>query len=147
MATISRNQLCPCNSGKKYKHCHGSYVPEPDPLSNDVDTFLSRLRKRYDDRANALIKAYALDESHFVETYLDENETLDAYAAIEGGINVVKIHLGAVFLLRDLFDQMLSHPKNFPHVGLAGGEMARGNYQPRRQTFDLSTIAQRNWQP
>ena len=21
---IGRNQLCPCNSGKKYKHCHGS---------------------------------------------------------------------------------------------------------------------------
>ena len=20
---ISRNQLCPCDSGKKYKHCHG----------------------------------------------------------------------------------------------------------------------------
>ena len=21
---VGRNQLCPCNSGKKYKHCHGS---------------------------------------------------------------------------------------------------------------------------
>ena len=21
---IGRNELCPCNSGKKYKHCHGS---------------------------------------------------------------------------------------------------------------------------
>ncbi|KJV94932.1 SEC-C motif family protein [Orientia tsutsugamushi str. UT76] len=21
---ISRNQLCPCNSGKKFKHCHGA---------------------------------------------------------------------------------------------------------------------------
>ena len=21
---IGRNEMCPCNSGKKYKHCHGS---------------------------------------------------------------------------------------------------------------------------
>ena len=21
---VSRNDLCPCNSGKKYKHCHGA---------------------------------------------------------------------------------------------------------------------------
>ena len=21
---VGRNQPCPCNSGKKYKHCHGS---------------------------------------------------------------------------------------------------------------------------
>jgi preprotein translocase subunit SecA len=21
---ISRNELCPCGSGKKYKHCHGA---------------------------------------------------------------------------------------------------------------------------
>jgi preprotein translocase subunit SecA len=23
VATVSRNALCPCGSGKKYKHCHG----------------------------------------------------------------------------------------------------------------------------
>jgi preprotein translocase subunit SecA len=22
---VSRNALCPCGSGKKYKHCHGKY--------------------------------------------------------------------------------------------------------------------------
>ncbi|WP_253299939.1 preprotein translocase subunit SecA [Wolbachia endosymbiont of Chironomus riparius] len=25
---VSRNEKCPCNSGKKYKHCHGSVVPK-----------------------------------------------------------------------------------------------------------------------
>jgi preprotein translocase subunit SecA len=24
--SVSRNDACPCNSGKKYKHCHGAYV-------------------------------------------------------------------------------------------------------------------------
>jgi preprotein translocase subunit SecA len=23
---IGRNQLCPCGSGKKFKHCHGAYA-------------------------------------------------------------------------------------------------------------------------
>ena len=23
---VGRNELCPCGSGKKYKHCHGSFV-------------------------------------------------------------------------------------------------------------------------
>src|SRR5437879_2422903 len=26
---IGRNDPCPCNGGKKYKHCHGSGVPQP----------------------------------------------------------------------------------------------------------------------
>ena len=35
MAKIGRNQTCPCESGKKYKHCHGRYgsapLPKPAP--------------------------------------------------------------------------------------------------------------------
>jgi preprotein translocase subunit SecA len=23
---VGRNELCPCGSGKKYKHCHGQYA-------------------------------------------------------------------------------------------------------------------------
>jgi preprotein translocase subunit SecA len=23
---VGRNELCPCGSGKKFKHCHGRYV-------------------------------------------------------------------------------------------------------------------------
>ena len=23
---VSRNQTCPCGSGKKYKHCHGKHA-------------------------------------------------------------------------------------------------------------------------
>jgi preprotein translocase subunit SecA len=26
VSKVSRNQLCPCNSGKKYKHCHGAVI-------------------------------------------------------------------------------------------------------------------------
>jgi uncharacterized protein YchJ len=27
-ANVGRNDLCPCGSGKKYKHCHGRSVPK-----------------------------------------------------------------------------------------------------------------------
>ena len=23
---VNRNDMCPCGSGKRYKHCHGAYV-------------------------------------------------------------------------------------------------------------------------
>jgi hypothetical protein len=39
MAKIGRNQPCPCNSGKKYKHCHGRYGGFPGPLPNPQPAF------------------------------------------------------------------------------------------------------------
>jgi yecA family protein len=33
-AKISRNDPCPCGSGKKYKHCHGKPGAEPLPIAN-----------------------------------------------------------------------------------------------------------------
>ncbi|KEG20793.1 protein translocase subunit secA [Bartonella bacilliformis Peru38] len=27
---VGRNELCPCGSSKKYKHCHGSFIPKMD---------------------------------------------------------------------------------------------------------------------
>ena len=31
MAKVGRNQSCPCGSGKKYKRCHGTNLPESPP--------------------------------------------------------------------------------------------------------------------
>ena len=33
--TVARNDTCPCGSGKKYKHCHGTYAT--DALSRDFE--------------------------------------------------------------------------------------------------------------
>jgi hypothetical protein len=119
----------------------------PEPWKSAIDDFLSHLLTRCNDRAKARIKASALDDSWFVETYLCADGELQAYAGFEGGINVIDINLGTIFLLRDIFDQMLSHPLNFPHVGRANQEIVRRNYDPRRRTIDLRNIAQRTWQP
>lgn len=38
MAKIGRNQPCPCESGKKYKHCHGAHPRQAPPrLAIEVD--------------------------------------------------------------------------------------------------------------
>lgn len=39
MAKIGRNQTCPCGSGKKFKHCHGSFnrdLNERKPSENEI---------------------------------------------------------------------------------------------------------------
>lgn len=39
MAKVGRNQPCPCNSGKKYKRCHGRYGGFPGPLPKPQPAF------------------------------------------------------------------------------------------------------------
>ncbi len=36
MSTIDRNQPCPCGSGKRYKHCHGSLSGAPSALLGEA---------------------------------------------------------------------------------------------------------------
>ena len=42
--SVGRNDLCPCGSGKKYKHCHGRPKPPADvlyihPPKQDIDFY------------------------------------------------------------------------------------------------------------
>lgn len=32
--SVNRNDPCPCGSGKRYKHCHGSVAHDPSPISS-----------------------------------------------------------------------------------------------------------------
>jgi hypothetical protein len=105
-----------------------SSVYTPDPSSNDIDADLERLLRRCNARAKERIAATALDpDAELVETYLINDGALQAYAAIEGGVNVVGIYLGAIFIVRDLFDQMLSHPSIFREIGNPSREVARAD--------------------
>ncbi|MCC8982642.1 SEC-C metal-binding domain-containing protein [Bradyrhizobium acaciae] len=147
MVKISHNQPCPCGSGLRHKHCHGSFAPDPYPqdlFPSDVDTF----SERYNGRANAMIMECGLQTKHSVVAELWPEAYLGASAEMQDdGTNVIKINRGTVFLLRDLFDQMLSHPSNFPHIGWPSREIVHRDYQPKRKLYDLTTTAQRNWQP
>jgi SEC-C motif len=49
MAKTGRNQPCPCGSGKKYKHCHGSIRADPPRsagLTHNFDEQLARAKRR-----------------------------------------------------------------------------------------------------
>jgi hypothetical protein len=47
---IGRNQPCPCNSGRKFKHCHGSFGARPDGSLSDVEFQRMLERNRADER-------------------------------------------------------------------------------------------------
>ena len=37
MGQIGRNSPCPCGSGKKYKHCHGSLDAQEATKATEID--------------------------------------------------------------------------------------------------------------
>jgi hypothetical protein len=47
---IGRNHPCPCNSGRKYKHCHGSVIAGGDRLLSDTEMRRVLERHRADER-------------------------------------------------------------------------------------------------
>jgi hypothetical protein len=47
---IGRNHPCPCNSGRKYKHCHGSVIAGGDRLPSDTEMRRVLERHRADER-------------------------------------------------------------------------------------------------
>jgi len=48
MPKVGRNEMCPCGSGKKYKHCHGA---------------LQASKRRFDRRRPGLVQAGGPDDS------------------------------------------------------------------------------------
>ncbi|SFD86548.1 SEC-C motif-containing protein [Lentibacillus persicus] len=46
MSKIKRNELCPCGSGKKYKHCHGAANP-PNSSIQMINNELYQLHRKF----------------------------------------------------------------------------------------------------
>ncbi len=58
MVKIGRNQLCPCGSGKKYKHCHGNplnpqLLPAAQPVPPHVQAMFREMQAREKRREDA----------------------------------------------------------------------------------------------
>lgn len=66
---IGRNELCPCDSGKKFKKCHG--VAEAGPLPVPEEKFFCLLLPRRGNRAvtdaGGLVKVWASQEKARVD--------------------------------------------------------------------------------
>jgi hypothetical protein len=50
MGKIGRNNPCPCGSGKKYKHCHGSITPQVEVEVQGADRIIQIARMRQEAR-------------------------------------------------------------------------------------------------
>lgn len=117
----SRNQLCVCGSGKRYKHCHGALAPPSDPDSDISDEALIEALKRADDEgmrqgeeppARALDNiARALREFGYegfilmgrgTPPIVERGHKLNDMLFVPKELQTGGLHLGA-FLFRDMF--------------------------------------------
>ncbi len=71
-APASRNALCPCGSGKRYKHCHGIIAPNTADVASapvaDIHAIMAaalaaQQANRFDEAATLYDKALAIDPS------------------------------------------------------------------------------------
>jgi hypothetical protein len=96
MSQPARNDLCPCGSGKRYKHCHGSYIPTSGfNFSSEIRQAVETLGKA----AEAVIKEFgeAMDRQPAPPMIYHYTDYKGLRGIIEGG----KIWLSDVFRLND----------------------------------------------
>jgi predicted O-linked N-acetylglucosamine transferase (SPINDLY family) len=141
VAPASRNALCPCGSGRRYKHCHGAIVahgtaPPPDrgAAQPDAET-LFRLGNVCRDRGD-------LDGA--LEHYLRALPSAPGNAALLNNIGLVHGALGDADAAAGFFTQALAVVPNHP---AALANLAQSNYQRRRDAeavalFDRLIAAQ-----
>ncbi len=73
--TVGRNDPCPCGSGKRYKHCHGTVAPAPNGWAPDpaAVALVAKMRSalalqeagRHDDALRIYEKVLATDPRNF----------------------------------------------------------------------------------
>ena len=115
----------------------------PDPLKSETDAWLKGLLVRSEGWVGNFSR-HCDDPSTFkIEIEFFESDDFDAYAAVEGGVDVIRISLGLVFILRDLFDRILSHPDTLTFLGGTALENDRTNYPADQKSIDLAAAMQR----
>jgi hypothetical protein len=77
------------------------------------------------------------------EVYLDyiNNSELNAVATKVEGKYYIGVNMGAVLLLHDLFNRLLTSPLNFPHIGDSINEKAKKIYNPELTDFSTLLVA------
>jgi hypothetical protein len=100
-------------------------------ISAENETWLAGLLAICNERSKAFKDKN--DEAIDIAISFFESDDFNAYATIEGGVDVIRISLGLIFILRNLFDRMLSHPDVLPQVGNPKLENDRSKY-PADQT-------------
>jgi len=77
------------------------------------------------------------------EVYLDfiNNSQLNAVATKVEDKYYIGVNMGAVLLLHDLFNRVLTSPLNFPHIGDSINEKAKKIYNPEITDFSTLLVA------
>ena len=132
----SRNALCPCGSGRRYKHCHGAIsapitTPTPSEGGAQPDAeALFRLGNARRDRG---------DLKGALEHYLRALPSAPGNAALLNNIGLVHGALGDTDLATDFFARALAVAPNHP---AALANLAQNYYQRRRDAEAVALFDQ-----
>src|ERR1700737_2266578 len=72
MTKIGRNQRCPCNSGKKYKRCHGAYggvpsnLPDPTPALSELVKAAEHIRQTQQGKGRPIVSFKSFNNHQIV---------------------------------------------------------------------------------
>jgi predicted O-linked N-acetylglucosamine transferase (SPINDLY family) len=134
--SASRNALCPCGSGRRYKHCHGAIgAPIAAPAADEGDArpdaeALFRLGNGCRDRG---------DLNGALEHYLRALPSAPGNAALLNNIGLVHGALGDTEMAADFFARALAVQPNYP---AALANLAQNYYQRRRDAEAVALFDQ-----
>jgi hypothetical protein len=77
-----------------------------------------------------------------IEIGIINDGSFNAFAAKAEGVDLIGINVGTIFILRDLFDSMLSRPDILVQIGNIHAETARPSiYDPETHTLNLKILS------
>ncbi len=119
MTKTGRNQLCPCGSGKKYKHCHGSagIMNESDSLPDDIQQSIEKFYREAEDIVNSFAQTLEAEPAPKI-LYHYTNDT-----GLRGILETGRLWLTDIFNLNDPTELKYGLK---PAIGLMEEEAAKG---------------------
>lgn len=99
----------------------------PDPEGSELDQWLAIVLDRLKAYVRWQVKEKCPNPDEVdVEVSFIRIGEFGAFADIQGGVDVIEVNLGTVFILRDLFDGLMAHPLHFPTIVGRETETLRG---------------------
>jgi hypothetical protein len=113
----------------------GEYSLRPTRTLEDL--FLTQIMERWIEDVRAIFEERSPSPADAkLEIGLLKRGTINAAAAIIDGVDVIGINLGTIYIIRELFDKLLSHPAVLPNIGDASLEKERWLCDPSRAVTD-----------
>jgi hypothetical protein len=106
------------------------------PLVLTQESLFGKLVASFYERARARINVQCPEPASVrLEIGILPYQDFNAWACTYKGVDLIALHSGAIYILRDLFDYMLSNPVVLPQIGNPSSEVAQEYYNIETDTF------------